>query len=161
VTPPILIPAKQFSVWSRLYNRFQLEPEPAVGSNAFVSPVIQPITDADRLLKTPVIAAETVSVTAIGSVVFHTVPLGDRWTLLAQRAARASGTMTFTFFEVGDPSAVVMQLNQFASQAESQLYEYKQGVNLDEGWTIRVFFDAHSVVGDVTSTILYEREDAF
>lgn len=158
---PVLIPAKRFSVWSRLYERFLLEPSPPVGSNAYVAPVIQPVTDADRLLRTPTIATVLVSVTAVGDTVFHTVPAGERWTLGFMRASRGSGTMTHSSFFVADIANVPMLVALYPSEAETHLQEFSQPLIVDEGWDIGVGFDAHSVTGDVRVTILYEREDAF
>jgi len=158
---PVLIPAKQYQVWSRLYNRFLLEPSPAVGSNAYVSPIIQPITDADRLLKQLSIGEETLAIAAIGVAVFFTVPGGERWSVTYQRAARASGTMTHNSFVIVSPAGVEMEIDEYTQTAATHLHEYLQPLVLDEGWGLGVFIDTHSVAGNVECQILYEQESAF
>jgi len=158
---PVLLPAKRFTVWSRLYNRFLLEPAPAVGSNAFISPIIQPITSADNLLKTARVRTTTQSVTGTGDKTFFTVPKGERWTVGFIRVSRNSGTMTYTNYLLQDAAGLSCQVEIFASEAETHLFEFSTPRLIDEGWDIQVFFDAHSVTGNVTMVIIYEEEAAF
>jgi len=75
-----LIPSKEFDVWSRLYNRFSLEPHPA-GVGPSVSKTIVPVTQADLLLAQPQGRTAVANLTAASGtyVAMHTVPKGERW----------------------------------------------------------------------------------
>lgn len=79
-----MIPAKAFRVWERLYRRFSLEPFPAEGSQAAVETTIQPVTDADELLRTHPYASSTLDLSGgAGSYVdVFTVPDNRRWRVL-------------------------------------------------------------------------------
>lgn len=156
-----LIPSKRFDVWRRLYTRFLLEPLPAEGSSAGVSSVILPVTDADRLLRTPEIEIFQVSVTGTGLTAFATVPAGRRWMINELRVARASGTMTHQGITFTAPDGSEMTVYSYASQAEAELWECFKQQTLDPGWIISVSFDAHSVTGNVDLQVFREAEDAF
>lgn len=99
--------------------------------------------------------------TGTGWVTFHTVPKGDRWAMSFMRAARGSGTMTHNTFGVTPPGGVRMIVEEYASEAEAHLKEFSHSMELDEGWAIEVFIDAHSVTGNMSVVIMYDREDAF
>jgi len=159
--PPVLIPAKQFNVWSRLYNRFQLEPFPASGSNAFVSPVIQPITDADRLLRAPDVRIFTVSITSMTTVVMATVPAGERWTMTFIEMLLAGGVWTHNRMQVNDPAGQGMPVNTYASSGASVVKEFSTPVTIEELWTIRVNIDDFTSVGNGQLAVLLEVENAF
>ena len=162
VQEPVLLPAKQWNVWSRLYGRFKLEPSPAVGSNAYVSPIIQPTTDADRLLKQTVgVDFPTVSVTVNQRYIITTVPSGERWTIMYLRVRRSSGTWTWNNFQVGLPDGFSMEVHEFAQEATSTLWQLSPWLELDEGMEIAVNVDTWSVIGNLNSEALYLREDAF
>ena len=158
---PALLPAKQFNVWSRLYGRFLLEPGPAVGGNAYVSPVILPVTDADRLLKTADIETSQVTVTGIARFVVLTVTEGERWTILFWRTRRSGGVWNLDEFSVVTPTGVRMTVHQFTSNPTAELWELQQPLELDEGWDMEVNVDAHTSDGLMTTDLFILREDAF
>ena len=158
---PVLLPAKQFNVWSRLYNRFKLEPLPAVGSNAYVAPVIQPVTDADRLLQTLDIESSTVVVTSNISFVVATVPKGQRWTITQWRTRLSSGTWTHDTYLLKTPTGVSMTIHEYTAVATSELWDLPQALALDEGWQMTVNVNTHSVNGNMITDLLILREDAF
>jgi len=155
------IPSKAFEVWIRLYRRYALEPLPLQESRAGVLPIIQPITDADRLLRLPTIDTSTVEVTAVGWISMLTVPEGQRWGLGFTRAVRASGTMTHNAFRVVSPTGALMTVHEYTGTAGSELKEWLQELILDQGWTLQVFVDTHSVTGNMQMDVLFELEEAF
>jgi len=158
---PILLPAKRFNVWSRLYNRFLLEPLPAVGSNAYVAPVIQPVTDADRLLQTLALESSTVSITSAIGFVVATVPSGQRWTVQFMRVRRSSGTWTHNTFLIRSNLDIPMEIRNYTQTATSELWELLKPLELDEGWQLSVNVDTWSVTGNMVTDLLILREDAF
>ena len=158
---PALLPAKRFNVWSRLYNRFLLEPFPAVGSNAYVAPVIQPVTDADRLLQALAIETTTVVVTSNATFVVVTVPPGQRWTVSFWRTRLSSGTWTHNTFAITSPTGDAMTIHEYAESATSELWELAKQLELDEGWQLQVNVATHRVNGNMVTDLLIQREDAF
>lgn len=160
--PAILIPSKRYDVWSRLYSRYKLEPFPSEGgSAASVAAIVQPVTQADELLKARQIAVETISVTGTGIVTAHTVPKGERWTLRALRVAVSSGTWTFNALGLADPAANSFFTEVFTTTTGRNTYFEGQTMVVDEGWLIQFNVDVHSVTGNVLSSLFYESEDAF
>ena len=158
---PILLPAKRFNVWSRLYNRFLLEPLPAVGSNAYVAPVIQPVTDADRLLQRLEIESSTVSVTSAIGFVVATVPKGERWTVNIMRVRLSSGTWTHNTFLIRSPADIPMEIHVYTQSSTSELWEPITPLELDEGWQLSVNVDSFSGTGNMITDLLTLKEDAF
>jgi len=158
---PALLPAKRFNVWSRLYNRFLLEPFPAVGSNAYVAPVIQPVTDADRLLQALAVESSTVSVTSAIGFVVATVPKGERWTVQFMRARLSSGTWTHNTFLIRTPADVPMEIHNYTQSSAAELWELLKPLELDEGWQLSVNVDTFSGTGNLITDLLILREDAY
>lgn len=158
---PALLPAKRFNVWSRLYNRFLLEPFPAVGSNAYVAPVIQPVTDADRLLQALAIEASTVVVSSNIGFVVATVPQGERWTVSFWRTRLSSGTWTHNEFLIRSPADQPMTIHDYTQSSTAELWELLKPLELDEGWQLQVNVDTHSVNGNMVTDLLILREDAY
>jgi len=78
------IPSKQFRIFTELYRRLLLEPAPAPGSNAAMSPVILPVTSVDDLLLDKGVRNSDLGTYTAGQTAqinCHTVPAGERWTL--------------------------------------------------------------------------------
>lgn len=155
------IPSKAFEIWSRLYGRFTLEPNPVTGSRAGLWPTIQPVTDADRLLRAPTLRREVVQATGVGSLKMVTVPDGERWGVSFTRAVKASGTFTHNEFIVVDPAGNTMLINPYTATAGSELKEWATEMVLDQGWSLNVNIDTHSVNGNLQMDLLYELEQAF
>jgi len=104
------IPSKLFSLYTRLYRRFALEPYPLQDSTAEVSTTIQPVTQADELLRdvkgvSAVSASISAGVTAWVTVL--TVPEGVRWRLVALSTFRASGDNLADQLRINDQSESV------------------------------------------------------
>ncbi len=96
-----LIPSKQFDVWQRLYKRYLLEPFPLVGSRAAVGMTVQPVTQADELLRVYRVDVSPnldLSPASGADVVAFTVPADERWLLtwLQRGATIANSTVTLT-----------------------------------------------------------------
>ena len=103
-----LIPSKRFEVWSRLYGRFLLEPWPAEGgSKAAVSAVIQPVTQADELVKRSTVVQGSGQFTASSAEqnVVYTVPAGVRQRVYAYAIERSQGDNTWRRLSLRDISA--------------------------------------------------------
>ena len=158
---PALLPAKRFNVWSRLYNRFLLEPFPAVGSNAYVAPVIQPVTDADRLLQALAIESSTVSVTSAIGFVVATVPKGERWTVSFMRARLSSGTWTHNTFLIRSNLDQPMEIHNYSQSSTAELWELLKPLELDEGWQLSVNVDSFTGTGNLITDLLLLKEDAY
>lgn len=157
----VLLPAKRYAVWSRLYQRFLLEPAPAVGSNAFVAPVIQPITDADKLLQRSVVETITTVINNQATFVIVTVPKGERWTLSIWNTRKSTGTWTHNFFSTQGPEGSAMTVHTYTPTTGTELWEPRLPLVLDEGWQLKVNADSHSVDGNMISGLLVLKEDAF
>jgi len=134
---------------------------PAVGSNAFVSPIIQPITDADRLLQALTLEQSVVIADAAARFVIFTVPKDERWTLMFLRSRRSSGTWTMDEFSTVNPAGLRMTIHTAASTAASILWELNKNLELDEGWQLELDVDTHSVNGNISSDVLVLKQDAF
>lgn len=135
-------PSKQFELWQRMYERFQLEPLPAGLVDApGVSQIIVPMTDADELISSPG-ARLTVSVAVgagvAGMTVADTVPTGRRWKLIALQAIRVTGDNTLDGFGIADTSAgVSMRFDIQAAATEIVLF-LPQPLTLEETDTWRI-----------------------
>lgn len=113
------IPSKRFEVWQRLYARFLLEPEPAEGSEAAVSSLVVPTTDADLLIRR-IAVHQGSSGHAAGTaetLVAFTVPVGIRLTVRAWDVRRISGDNTFTRIQLNNvlSNAFVMLVDGVSS----------------------------------------------
>jgi len=149
------IPAKKFDVWRRLYTRFLLEPKPLQESNAAVQVSIQPVTQADELLRTPTIAknSEDISASAGTYVAFHTVPAGKRWKVTnIVRAATTSGTNV----RLNDGS-IDTQISVFQTGAEALRGEWF----MNENWSIGMDTTGNGADSSKELAIHYLEEDAF
>ena len=127
-----------------------------------MAPVIQPITDADRLLKQLTNQASAVtSITAALTFELYTVPLGKRWTVFMARARRSSGVWGFDSYGFKDPAGVAMPVEEFASTTTDHLWQLAVPIPLDEGWKVTVNVDTWTSIGDMNMNMLVEEEDAF
>lgn len=155
------IPSKRFDVWSRLYNRYSLEPHPAIGSLAAVALTVQPITDADRLLRRGDIDVSLFAVVAQATVTVRTVPAGERWTLYAIEAGVASGTYTHNQFSIGDLDNESIAISDYTATGTSENYQLPVPLVLDELWTVRVNINDFTGAGNLQTKLLIDIEDAY
>jgi len=158
---PGAIPSKKFSIWSRLYERFTLEPLPA-STPPDVLKTIVPITSADDLLTRHKGLSEDTAVAGTGSVVLMTIPQGQRRLIKHLRATRASGTFTFNAFQYSDVSeGTTLTIDSFTTASTQIMAVLTAPIWLEEGDQIRAFVDVHSVAGNLTLEVSVEEEDAF
>lgn len=150
--------SRQFQLWSRLINRFTLEPSPVEDNPApMVDTTIYPITDADKLLSIPTIASDAtmdIQAAAGSFVVAFTVPAGERWTLLA---AWREGTSGASSIMVSDGS---LSQRLTIQDTAGQVFNTTR-VDLPEGWSIGL--ETTGNAGDSARDILalYLVEDAY
>jgi len=161
MTQPEVLPSKRFEIYGRLYSRFLLEPLPAVGSNAALSPLIIPTTDVDELLRVPQIETFVVGITSAVGFVMATVPLGERWTVTFIRMALIDGTWTHNSMSIANPDGGDIPILPYTQTAGAQLNQLTNPLVLDEGWTIRMNVDTFSSGGDAQCKVYSLREDAF
>lgn len=155
------LPSKRFQLYSRLYSRFLLEPLPAVGSNAALSPLILPTTDVDELLRVPELELFTVAITSAVGFVMATVPAGERWTVTFIRMVLQSGTWTHNRIDIEDPAGTNLPIDRYTASADEELKELINPLVLDEGWDIVLNVNSFTAGGDAQLGIYRLREDAF
>jgi len=157
-----VIPSKKFDAWTRLYRRFLLEPRPANGVGVGVGKGIVPVTDADRLLQaTQGEVLDTVAVTTNTRYTIATVPDGERWTVMYLRVRKSDGTWTFNNFQIILTDGFAMEIHEFTASSSSELWQVNPWLEMDEGQSLAVNVNTHSVNGNMNSDILRLKEDAF
>jgi len=152
------IPSKEFEVWRRLYARFLLEPMPAEGSQAWVSPVITPVTDADDLLATPRIDSEAKDIQAAAGVYvpYFTVPTGRRWLL---KGLRKPATTAITRVLLRDTiNGVNLDMSADQTAGENVL---RLAVKMPAAWSIGLVTTGNAGDSNRTMTIMYEEQRDF
>jgi len=151
-----LIPSKRFEVWSRLYGRFLLEPQPAGFPQAAVSPLIVPVTQADDLLRLPEGRSENPTISGISTLTMFTVPPGERWRLYAMSAIRNSGSFTFNDFRVLDSSrGESCRLDQFTTTT-ARSFVPGTPIPLDETDDVQLRVDVFSSSGTLNVQVWIE-----
>ena len=153
-----LIPSKRFAVWSRLYERYRLEPFPA-GGGTVVSKTIIPITDADALLKVPKLQRATKVITSAEVSVF-TVPAGERWEIYTWDWIQTTGDRVLNRASLISPDGVNGVIFRDAG-ATSITERLPQPLPLDEGWQLVARTGGGTTDGDWDVTLLTTVEDAF
>jgi len=130
-------PSKLFDLWRRLYDRFAIEPRPALGGDEgpSISTLIQPVTDADALLRDPELQTSRVLQTT-SAVIYYTVPADERWHWFGYHALRAAGDRDITSIDIAD-LAISMRIEVFAAVGERASFFAKE-LRLESGWTIRL-----------------------
>jgi len=152
------IPSRALTVWRRLYTRYALEPFPATVSPD-VSKTIQPITDADELLRIPAVDITTTPSLTLGEQVGRTVPTPQRWKLYAWDVNRASGDRLVEGISLGD-GTVSMRI---ASQTAAGTFIDRLGTPLlmDPGWQFILHIAGGTTDGTWLVELLLQIEDAF
>ena len=145
----------------RLVDRFKIVTHPTVQDPMLVGKTIQPVSDADELLKTPDLKTGAIT-SAVGNVDLVEVPLGKRWTIIAVDMSRVGGDRTVTKLRIAKSaggSSVTLATQTAASSLES--LPLSQKVVADEGWFLAAFFTGGSADGNWNYKILVLEEDAF
>lgn len=150
------IPSKRFDAFTRLYQRYLLEPSPAVGSILSVAAQIQPVTFADDLLRvTRLDGVEgDISVTAGTNVVYFTVPDGKRWTLVH---AFLPGTTSNTKLWVGNNTTRLGWTPSSGSEAAIDMANFV----IPEAWSLGLQGTGNAGDDERTLVLFYYEEDAF
>jgi len=157
----LTIPSRALEVWRRLYTRYRLEPFPASVSPD-VSKTIQPITDADALLKVPSVQSQTTPTLSTGSALtFVTVPVGRRWTLYALTIGQVSGDRDITSLRVVDPVTGENVIYNDHAGATSLIQLFTPAIVLDEGWILAEDITGGTTDGIWTSRVFVQDEAAF
>lgn len=160
--PEGLIPSKNFDVWTRLYQRYTLEPGPLRSSRAAVGLTVQPITDADRLLQTARVTRFTLTVAGIGIQSVATVPAGERWTLGPMAVNLDSGTWTHSQIHIEDPvTGQSLEVLRYTATGGIQLFELGSPMDLDPGWSVQVNIAAFTSGGDLVLDLYRIIQEAF
>lgn len=148
---------KQFLAWTRLYDRFKLEPHPVDGQNLqpLLLPTIQPITDSDELLK--VLRVESAFADLSGAAgtftAYFTVPPGKRWEIQnITKSLTAAGTPVL----ISD-GATEISIFPFATAADGRngLWE------LQENWELGMNTTGNGGDSNIELGILFKEQDAF
>lgn len=83
-----------FSLFTRLYTRFGLEPTPVPpGGRPEISTTIFPVTQADELFRRPSSGGGNADLSGSAYVAFDSVPDGERWTLKYLKLVGTTGTI--------------------------------------------------------------------
>lgn len=158
----LLIPSKEFELWRRLYGRFMLEPYPTDGSIAFVSSVIQPVTQIDELARSIVLQVGTVSITADGTFYGLTVPAEERWRVRSISIGQSAGTWNHEEIRIRDASEnELLQLLIYTAQNGTQPFQPGGELTLDQFDQIGAQISSQSVTGDMRVAAWTEVERAY
>ena len=155
-------PSRIFSLWQRLYSRFLIEPFPAEGGGPSVSTTIQPITDADELLRTyGIIEVNTASFDADAEQAAIVVPTGERYRVYAYNFAPISGDRTIDATRLSDASfGGSMTIEDFtATQTRSSLLA--QPFVLEEGDGLSLISDGGAAATVIRVQVWASVEAAF
>lgn len=156
----LAIPSKRFDVWSRLYARYLLEPHPA-GVGVGVQPVIQPITDSDRLLQVPEVRVATVSIDSQAGFVMFAVPDGERWLMMFNRMRVSGGTWTHNNISLRPPGGDLIQISEYSASSGSVIFEPQTPFLIDQAWDIIVNVNDFTSTGNGVMQVYILVESAF
>lgn len=148
-------PTKQFNIWQRLYQRFLIEPFPVDGEGPAVSMVIQPVTDADALLRNTLLIGVNVDLTAAAGTYVNalSVTLGKIW-ILKGVWRDVSIANTQIRIDVNDPMNLSIQ-----STAEE--FVSINDMRLPEGSTLGLVTSGNAGDTAVLIRAIVEEEDVF
>jgi len=132
----LTLKALAFSLFTRLYDRFGLEPAPPGFPHAApaLATTIIPVTQADDLFKTPSSDGGNDDFTGTTYVVLATVPAGERWELVHLEVVATTGAVQL---------AVEVVTGGTARAIQEALAAYKgyfgAPITLDEGGSFGAF----------------------
>ena len=145
-------------LFNRLMRRFLIELSPRDPTSYLVHRSIQPITNADALLRSVQVNHTTCDLTpAAGTgVPIYTVPQGKRATLICIRKPITTGSATV---RIRDPVANENQVIVLNQTAENLLTS--QSIPLDDGWIVETLTNNNGADGARTFEYLVEEENAY
>ena len=153
------IQSKRQEIWWQLYGKLDLNPGAVVGGGrGRVLMAIRPTISVDDLLRTPTIK-RAVEQLVVGSVVFCTVPDGERWRLLVYQAVVGGGDRDITFLKVsnGEAAPLTVTLDEYAATASRQFY-FPQSLWILPGWELALQGSGGTTDGNWTMNIYVEVE---
>lgn len=154
---------KQFDVWRRLAERFLLDEEdPSSADRPRLLRSIQPITDADALLRTPTGINTTAAVTGTGVVTAQIIPDGERWTIYSYVVTLDSGTWThgsMLFTDVSNGNAQPL-IDVYDADVNHKA-DLPTLIPLDPGDLIQFAVATHSVNGNARIGLWVDIERVF
>ena len=153
----VTIPSRAIGVWRRLYSRYSLEPYPASVAPD-VSKTIQPVTQADELLRESQVRSET-SLIIVDTVLVVTVPTGERWKLYHLRADRTGGDRNIDRILIGSTEASLI-VDDFTA-AGSRNFEPQTPYPMQEGWRILVRGTGGATDGNWAFGLMIDVENVF
>lgn len=156
------IPSRALAVWRRLYLRFALEPGPAsVGPD--VAKMIQPVTLADDLLRTPTPKRNQTNPLVNINFTAYTVPLTEHWTLLGWDLQRLTGDRTLNTIEIdpGTEDAGPLYVLKRPSNVKVDTVLLAQGIPMLPSWAFVVRMGAGATSGNWNLDILVNVEAAY
>jgi len=148
---------KAFQAWTRLYERFDLEPSPVEdeGLQPILLSTIQPITDSDELLKVLLVDSTNKNLEASAGTftAYFTVPTDKRWEVQnITREATTGGTPV----KISDGTKEI-SIFPFGTGAEARngLWE------MQAGWEIGLNTTGNGADTAIELGILFKEQDAF
>jgi hypothetical protein len=139
--------------------RFLLEDSPPTGVGPRLGTVIQPITDADALLRELTADTDDVNIsgTAGSWVTFKTVPAGKRWKcwMITQQATSSASQLAITMGTPGVEPVIRI------TESTNDLILFQGPLELDEGWSIVAATSGNGSDSGREHGIIYEEEDAY
>lgn len=144
-------------LWQRIRNRFNTHE--LGGTHAPLIPdYILPVTNVDDILAKSLLAVATKDISAgSGSTIFHTVPDGKTWDIIAIHRGVTTAASQVLVFNAGETVAFNLTV---ASTAETPILAGKRWV-MPTGWTLRMGNTGNGADTAREMTVWYEEEDSF
>ena len=141
---------------SRIAKRFKLDDIKRRADAFALIKTIQPITDADVLLRSAKIASKTADISAgTGTTVMFTVPKGKRWIVQLHVKSDTTDPRACQFFDGTTP------VNFTVDDANQVISTFSGGIALEEDWVVRSQNTGNAADNNRTDYIMYLEEDAF
>jgi len=152
------IPSKEYEVYRRLYARYLLEPFPVEGSQAWVSPVIVPVTNADELLASSQIVAQAEDISASAGVYvpYFTVPAGRRWLLTGLHKPATTATTRVLLRDTINNINLDISADQTGGENVLRL-----AMKMPAGWTVGLVTTGNAGDSARILTIMYDEQRDF
>ena len=154
-----MLPSSRDDLFRKLIERYKLErmiDPPPTG----VLTILQPITDADALLREGKCAYVDLAVTTTGIKFITNVPQNKRWKLWCVSIDVTSGTLDFDVLVISDRTGVQAWLDRFSATTAYQK-TFTPPVPLGQKWSISVDIDSVTVAGTIRLRYMVEEEDEY
>lgn len=147
--------------FERLVKRFDLRQAQQTPEDYRVTTTIQPVTQADDLLKELKIVELAIGAfpAVSGWQTLFTVPAGKRWILRALEVNSASGAFTIEQPSISDGTARV-EIEKLTAGTVFVTTAQGQHIELKEGWIIECYANV-TTAGNGYATALIEEMDSY